>query len=165
MSWNSISFNSCPTHTITHTYIHHPFKSRFIGANFKIYYLSAASSLIEEHNWGASLLVGRTAGHQATASASTTSPYAKFYFIVSHFWYNLTDVPWPVMFSSGLPCNLPFPSCLGVPKDSGSDELLPSSMGNREPVILNVYDMVSFVNKEDFSPTIEQWLSVSVSSS
>lgn len=47
------------------------------------------------------------------------------------------------MFSNGLPCNLPFPSCLGVPKDSGSDELLPSSMGNREPVILNVYDMVS----------------------
>lgn len=46
------------------------------------------------------------------------------------------------MFSSGLPCNLPFPSCLGVPKDSGSDELLPTSMGNREPVILNVYDMV-----------------------
>lgn len=47
------------------------------------------------------------------------------------------------MFSNGLPCNLPFPSCLGVPKDSGSDELLPTSMGNREPVILNVYDMVS----------------------
>lgn len=49
----------------------------------------------------------------------------------------------PVMFSSSLPCNLPFPSCLGVPKDNGSDELLPSNMGNREPVILNVYDMVS----------------------
>lgn len=49
-----------------------------------------------------------------------------------------------VMFSNGLPCRLPFPSCLGgVPKDSGSDELLPVSMGNREPVILNVYDMVS----------------------
>lgn len=48
------------------------------------------------------------------------------------------------MFSNGLPCRLPFPSCLGgVPKDSGSDELLPVSMGNREPVILNVYDMVS----------------------
>lgn len=46
------------------------------------------------------------------------------------------------MFSNGLPCNLPFPSCLGVPKDSGSDELLPAGMGNREPVILNVYDMV-----------------------
>lgn len=46
-----------------------------------------------------------------------------------------------VMFSNGLPCNLPFPSCL-APKDSGSDELLPTSMGNREPVILNVYDMV-----------------------
>lgn len=45
------------------------------------------------------------------------------------------------MFSNGLPCNLPFPSCL-APKDSGSDELLPTSMGNREPVILNVYDMV-----------------------
>lgn len=51
------------------------------------------------------------------------------------------------MFSNGLPCNLPFPSCLGVPKDSGSDELLPTSMGNREPVILNVYDMVSIVIK------------------
>lgn len=50
------------------------------------------------------------------------------------------------MFSNGLPCRLPFPSCLGgVPKDSGSDELLPVSMGNREPVILNVYDMVSNV--------------------
>lgn len=48
------------------------------------------------------------------------------------------------MFSNGLPCNLPFPSCLGVPKDSGSDELLPAGMGNREPVILNVYDMVSW---------------------
>lgn len=47
------------------------------------------------------------------------------------------------MFSNGLPCNLTFPSCLGVPKDSGSDELLPTSMGSREPVILNVYDMVS----------------------
>lgn len=46
------------------------------------------------------------------------------------------------MFSNGLPCNLPFPSCLGVPKASESDELLPTSMGNREPVILNVYDMV-----------------------
>lgn len=46
------------------------------------------------------------------------------------------------MFPNGLPCNLPFPSCLGVPKDSGSDELLPASMENREPVILNVYDMV-----------------------
>lgn len=45
------------------------------------------------------------------------------------------------MFSNGLPCNLRFPSCL-APKDSGSDELLPTSMGNREPVILNVYDMV-----------------------
>lgn len=49
------------------------------------------------------------------------------------------------MFSNGLPCNLPFPSCLGVPKDNGSDELLPTSLGNREPVILNVYDMVSKV--------------------
>lgn len=48
-----------------------------------------------------------------------------------------------IMFSNGLPCNLPFPSCLGVPKDNGSDELLPTSLGNREPVILNVYDMVS----------------------
>lgn len=53
------------------------------------------------------------------------------------------------MFSNGLPCNLPFPSCLGVPKDSGSDELLPTSMGNREPVILNVYDMVGkFINND-----------------
>uniref|UniRef100_A0A1B0ARL3 PPPDE domain-containing protein n=1 Tax=Glossina palpalis gambiensis TaxID=67801 RepID=A0A1B0ARL3_9MUSC len=45
------------------------------------------------------------------------------------------------MFSNGLPCNLPFPSCLGISKDSGNDELLPSNTGNREPVILNVYDM------------------------
>lgn len=52
------------------------------------------------------------------------------------------------MFSNGLPCNLPFPSCLGVPKDSGSDELLPTSMGNREPVILNVYDMVGILCDE-----------------
>lgn len=49
-----------------------------------------------------------------------------------------------IMFSNGLPCNLPFPSCLGMPKDNGSDELLPTSLGNREPVILNVYDMVSY---------------------
>lgn len=49
------------------------------------------------------------------------------------------------MFSNGLPCNLSFPSCLGVPKDSGSDELLPTNMSNREPVILNVYDMVIIV--------------------
>lgn len=47
------------------------------------------------------------------------------------------------MFSNGLPCNLSFPSCLGVPKDNGSEELLPANLGNREPVILNVYDMVS----------------------
>lgn len=46
------------------------------------------------------------------------------------------------MFSNGLPCNLPFPSCLGMSKDSGNDELLPANTGNREPVILNVYDMV-----------------------
>lgn len=51
------------------------------------------------------------------------------------------------MFSNGLPCNLSFPSCLGVPKDNGSEELLPANMGNREPVILNVYDMVSFLNR------------------
>lgn len=48
------------------------------------------------------------------------------------------------MFSNGLPCNLPFPSCLGISKDSGNDELLPSNTGNREPVILNVYDMVCY---------------------
>jgi hypothetical protein len=48
------------------------------------------------------------------------------------------------MFSNGLPCNFNFPSCL-VPKDSGSDELLPTNMGSREPVILNVYDMVSLL--------------------
>lgn len=48
------------------------------------------------------------------------------------------------MFSNGLPCNLSFPSCLSVPKD-GNEELLPSNMGTREPVILNVYDMVSGV--------------------
>lgn len=48
------------------------------------------------------------------------------------------------MFSNGISCNLPFPSCFGrntAVKDNGSDELLPK-MGN-EPVILNVYDMVS----------------------
>ncbi|EDV38083.1 uncharacterized protein Dana_GF13777 [Drosophila ananassae] len=46
------------------------------------------------------------------------------------------------MFSNGLPCNLSFPSCLSVPKDEiGNEELLPSNMGTREPVILNVYDM------------------------
>jgi len=54
------------------------------------------------------------------------------------------------MFSNGLPCNLSFPSCLSVPKDEiGNEELLPSNMGTREPVILNVYDMV--------------WLSLSLS--
>lgn len=51
------------------------------------------------------------------------------------------------MFFNGLPCNLSLPSCLGVPKDSGSEELLPANMGNREPVILNVYDMVSMKDK------------------
>uniref|UniRef100_A0A336K918 CSON015250 protein n=1 Tax=Culicoides sonorensis TaxID=179676 RepID=A0A336K918_CULSO len=47
------------------------------------------------------------------------------------------------MFSNGLPCNLPFPSCFrSMHKDSGSDDLLPlPKMGNQEPVILNVYDM------------------------
>lgn len=39
-------------------------------------------------------------------------------------------------------CNLNF-HCL-APKDNGSDsEILPTSLANREPVILNVYDMVS----------------------
>lgn len=56
--------------------------------------------------------------------------------------FDILAIDFIVMFSNGLPCNLPFPSCLGVPKDCGSDELLPTSMGNREPVILNVYDMV-----------------------
>lgn len=38
-------------------------------------------------------------------------------------------------------CNLNF-HCL-APKDNGSDsEILPTSLTNREPVILNVYDMV-----------------------
>lgn len=55
-----------------------------------------------------------------------------------------------VMFSNSLPCNLPFPSCLGVPKDSGGEELLSTSMGNREPVILNVYDMVNFTTILNF---------------
>lgn len=54
-----------------------------------------------------------------------------------------------VMFSNSLPCNLSFPSCLGVPKDSGTEELLSASMGNREPVILNVYDMVSLGHFSD----------------
>lgn len=43
------------------------------------------------------------------------------------------------MFSNS--CNLNF-HCL-APKDSGSEELLPTSLTHREPVILNVYDMVS----------------------
>lgn len=38
-------------------------------------------------------------------------------------------------------CNLRFPSCLSIEKD-GSQELLQQHNGNREPVILNVYDMV-----------------------
>ncbi|XP_046990052.1 deubiquitinase DESI2 [Schistocerca americana] len=41
------------------------------------------------------------------------------------------------MFSSGLSCNLPFPSCLGYPTEA--EELIPRMA--REPVILNVYDM------------------------
>lgn len=45
----------------------------------------------------------------------------------------------PMMFSSGLNCNLSFPSCLGYPQDS--EELIPKMA--REPIILNVYDMVS----------------------
>lgn len=62
------------------------------------------------------------------------------------------------MFSNGLPCRLPFPSCLGgVPKDSGSDELLPVSMGNREPVILNVYDMVCINNSYEQKQQQQQW--------
>lgn len=44
----------------------------------------------------------------------------------------------PMMFSSGLNCNLSFPSCLGYPQDS--EELIPKMA--REPIILNVYDMV-----------------------
>lgn len=56
------------------------------------------------------------------------------------------------MFTNGLPCNLPFPSCLGISKDSGNDELLPSNTGNREPVILNVYDMVKTWDFADISP-------------
>lgn len=49
------------------------------------------------------------------------------------------------MFSSGLPCNISFPNCLSgrSAKEDSSEELLPANMGNREPVILNVYDMVS----------------------
>ena len=56
------------------------------------------------------------------------------------------------MFSNS--CNLNF-QCFAPKRDTGSDsELLPNNM-NREPVILNVYDMVitfinqhkSFVNK------------------
>ncbi|KAJ8679288.1 hypothetical protein QAD02_015075 [Eretmocerus hayati] len=41
------------------------------------------------------------------------------------------------MFSSGLGCNLPFPSCLGYHQDS--EELIPKMA--REPITLNVYDM------------------------
>lgn len=36
-----------------------------------------------------------------------------------------------------------FPSCFRSPKDHEDSELLPNNMGTREPVILNVYDMVS----------------------
>lgn len=43
------------------------------------------------------------------------------------------------MFPNGLPCNLPFPSCMSVTRDNGSDEILPKMA--REPIILNVYDM------------------------
>ncbi|KAL6254301.1 hypothetical protein P5V15_014347 [Pogonomyrmex californicus] len=43
------------------------------------------------------------------------------------------------MFSSGLNCNLSFPSCLGYPQDS--EELIPKMAC--EPIILNVYDMDS----------------------
>lgn len=43
------------------------------------------------------------------------------------------------MFSSGLNCNLSFPSCLGYTQDS--EELIPKM--TREPIILNVYDMVN----------------------
>lgn len=43
-----------------------------------------------------------------------------------------------MMFSSGLSCNLSFPSCLGYPQDS--EELIPKMA--REPIVLNVYDMV-----------------------
>ncbi|CAK9819209.1 Deubiquitinase DESI2 [Anthophora plagiata] len=42
-----------------------------------------------------------------------------------------------MMFSSGLSCNLSFPSCLGYPQDN--EELMPNMA--REPIILNVYDM------------------------
>lgn len=40
-------------------------------------------------------------------------------------------------------CKLPFPSCLGYTADK--DELVEAYSGNmaREPVVLNVYDMVS----------------------
>ncbi|XP_046400257.1 deubiquitinase DESI2 isoform X1 [Ischnura elegans] len=41
------------------------------------------------------------------------------------------------MFSSGISCNIPFPSCLGYPPES--EELITKMA--REPVILNVYDM------------------------
>lgn len=44
-----------------------------------------------------------------------------------------------MMFSSGLGCNLSFPSCLGYPQDS--EELIPKMA--REPITLNVYDMVN----------------------
>lgn len=46
------------------------------------------------------------------------------------------------MFSSGIGCNLSFPSCLGYPQDS--EELIPRMA--REPITLNVYDMVRIVS-------------------
>jgi hypothetical protein len=55
--------------------------------------------------------------------------------------FSLWITKFPKMFSSGLNCNLSFPSCLGYPQDS--EELIPKMA--REPIILNVYDMVSSI--------------------
>lgn len=45
---------------------------------------------------------------------------------------------------SGNSCSMPLLpnlNCLGPNENSSSDELIPSNNANREPVILNVYDM------------------------
>lgn len=57
------------------------------------------------------------------------------------------------MFSNRLSCHLSFPSCISIPKDQGSDELLPKMA--REPIILNVYDMVSNICKQKYLASVQ----------
>lgn len=51
------------------------------------------------------------------------------------------------MFGSEKGCALQFPSCLSLPSES--DELLPNMA--REPIVLNVYDMVGPYDEAIFS--------------